>query len=230
MTNGKQKNTCFGCFGNFFKPGPFENGISNTWSSSRKCKEGPGLSIQCSIPDDGKIYEPQITYSTGDDQYDAECLEAVCAQSPVPVREQNWTATMRHPVVAFGSSLSMFIPKPRFSGAEINLYLSAKPAPKGSDVVSFVLIHKIPVSILNRYPGLFEESEILNPANLMEVPFRPEDWNLNHLIVPYVQPISCFYACWSQFFRNEKVTRDEVFEWAKQAEKIAKDSNGTYIP
>lgn len=210
------------------RPGAFEQGISQAWSSSRSCPKGRIVSITCAIPDDGKIYEAEFSNSSGDDQFDAECFEAVCSQTALHPTQGGWNIRIRRPTFDFGKKDSWFVPVPKFDGRDVKQCLRWKQSQYPG--LSFVLIHRIPLSVLSRYPGLFAEDELVNPENLIEIPFRPEDWDLNHIPVPYAQAIDCFYAHWSQLFKREKVTREEVLDWAKFAERVAKESNPTYIP
>ena len=201
-----------------------DHGIASSWSSSRPCRSP--ITVYFCIGDDGKIYEPRIDRSSGDDQYDAECLEAVCGLSPVAPERENYTAHLQQENVTFGSSVSPFCPKPKYDGGEVKVYLSKHSQPAIRETwtfpTGFVIVHKIPLYVLNRYPGFFTEEELRNSSNLIEIPFMKEDWNANHLTVPYVSPVGSLYAYWGQLFKRKNVNKEDILNWAKGAERWAK--------
>ena len=200
-----------------------QKGISSTWSSS-----SPGASwIQISfcVSDEGKIYDPTIDKHSGNDQYDAECLESICSLSPLmPDIDNHFSVLLNHCIFTFGSKVALFNPKPRYDGKEVVLYLSnhQRPAANQNFEETFVLVHKIPLSVLNRYPGMFTEAELRDSSNLIPITFRQEDWNKYQIIAPYVLPIGNLYAYWGQLFKKEKVTREDILTWAQVAEQRAK--------
>lgn len=190
--------------------------LGSTWSSSRPLLGSP-TEITFVIADDGKIYEPRITRFSQDDQYVAECLEAVCGLSPVHSKPsfgpylEHFTEVFGYKRNDFGGRFDSFL-KPAFDGSDVKEYLNTHPQPKNADE-AFVLIHKIPLSVLIRYPGLFTKDELLSQSNLMEIKIRKwpgeeADQNGQRRSAPsYVDAIAYRYAYWGDFFRNPNLTR-----------------------
>lgn len=189
-----------------------EQGILSTWSSSRPCPEGEIAYVQFLVADDGKVYEPQLSHSSGDDQYDAECLESVCMLTPLPPNLDNHLTRIEHCAIEFGGLTSQFRPKPRFDGKDITRYLLNHPQPT-EPRKKFVLIHRIPLAVLNRYPGAFSEAELLNADNLIEIQvgLRPSTFD---------QTIGNIGAHWGVLFKKEKVSSTEILDWAKRIDQF----------
>lgn len=190
--------------------------IKSSWSSSKKIA-GKHTDISFGIADDGKIYEPVVKTFSGDDQYDAECLEAICSMSPVVPPPQAHSGFLHHFSFNFGSGSDL---EPKFDGKEVNSYLVANPEPKEVSYplgqVPFVLVHKIPLTVLTRYPGMFTEAELTNQNNLVKVNFMPVAEKSVDIQPSYVGRIAALYAGWNEIFKQGNVTKSKISERAKQ--------------
>jgi hypothetical protein len=178
--------------------------------------------VSFAVADDGKIYEPEITHFTGNDQHDVECLEALCGLSPLEARPNSVNFLLEHLSMRFGKDQVNSYILPGYDGADIRQYLKDHPqVPKPSQ--AFVVIHKIPLFVLSRYPGLFTKEEILNPNNLTEVKVDaqyPVDQDGKRFIPPgYIFRVCKLYAYWTKTLKDRgEVTRATVLEHAARAE------------
>jgi hypothetical protein len=149
-----------------------KNGVEASWSCSHQLPDGEYVDITISIADDGKLFDPQIEHSSNDAQCDAECLETVCALSPTmhPNSKRGREITFR-----FGQVDEKFLGepaepgiKPCYDGSDVKEYLLSHQNNIGTGN-RIVLIHRIPLKVLRRYPGVFTKDELLNPNNLLKV-------------------------------------------------------------
>ncbi len=200
-----------------------EKGLASNWSSSRPCTGYPPL-IKFLIGDDGKIYEPEIQCYSADDQYDAECLEAICGLSPVCKMQNdiNCTAGIEHFSQEFGVKGGL---QPSYDGSDVNEYLRAHPEPADKHD-AFVVVHRIPLSVMDRYPGMFTKEELRGQSNLMEIPVgfgdnRADKQGIRLSVPHYVTGIANLYAFWDQLFKTSNVTKDAILQWAQRAHKNA---------
>lgn len=189
--------------------------VSAAWSSS--CKSKTPVLIACSIADDGKIYEPSIMTPSGNDQFDAECLEALCSLSPVTQNRGNSTTNLQHCEFSFGAAAgdTLFRPTATYDGTDVRDYLRTHPQP--SDGKAFVVVHRIPLSVLSRYPKLFTKEELSRSSNLIEITY----WK-NEAKPQYVQAIGNLYAYWNPVFGKANQSKEEIIDWAKGADQAAR--------
>ncbi len=189
--------------------------IKSSWSSSRKVA-GKYTDVSFGIADDGKIYEPVVRVFSCDDQYDAECVEAICSMSPIVPPPNYHSAFLDHYVFKFGSESDL---KPRYDGSDVSSYLVANPQPKEISYalgnVPFVVVHKIPLTVLTRYPGVFTEKELISPNNLIKIAFKPLDHKDNEFQPMYVRRIADLYAGWNEIFKQSNVTKSKILDWTK---------------
>lgn len=184
--------------------------LAQSWSSSKNASSK--ASVQFAVGDDGKIYEPEIIHSSGDDQFDAECLEAVCSMSPLNPR-QNITAQMTHFIKNFGPKGDSDLQKSHYVGTDVQQYLRTHQQSSDS-AIPFVLVHKIPLSVLWRYPKYFTQAELINPGNLLELKVRDDP---NHRTSPaqFLSTEANLYAYWDCLFKQPKVTKTDIVQYAK---------------
>jgi hypothetical protein len=192
-------------------------GLASSWSSSRVCRGSYPL-VKFMVADDGKIYDPELVCYSADNQYDAECLEAICSLSPfAPI--EDFESRIEHFTQEFGASEGL---QPTYDGSDINVYLRTHLQPK-DPFDAFVVVHKIPLTVLERYPGMFTKGELQSQNNLIEIPVGYGDNKANNQgrkIAPhYVSVIANLYAFWGQLFRNQNVTKEEIMQWANRAQK-----------
>jgi hypothetical protein len=195
--------------------------LASSWSSSRPCIGGPP-GIRFLVGDDGKVYDPEMMRYSGDDQYDAECLEAICGLSPIAKADTdiNTTARIEHFFEEFPVKEGL---QPSYDGSDVNEYLRTHPQPAAKHD-AFVVVHRIPLSVLDRYPGMFTKEELQSQSNLMEIPVgygdnRPDKQGIRVVVPHYVIGIANLYAFWGQLFKNPHVTKDEIRQWAKRAHR-----------
>lgn len=199
-------------------------GISKYWDSSREAKTW--LTIEFIVADDGKLYEPLISHYSGDDQYDAECIEAVCASFPVSSIECGaGSVSLKHFFESFGKECHQSMYKPSYDGADIRDYLRSHPQPTDPQE-RFVVTHKVPLSVMDRYPGLFSKDELLSKENLVQMrvgnPDLPDKDGQRGRTM-YASRIPVYYSYFEHLFKeNSNVTRDAILQCASVAAAVVK--------
>ncbi len=108
--------------------------------------------------------------------------------------------------------------KPRYEGTDVNRYLVAHPQPMeisyALDQIPFVLIHRIPLTVLTRYPGMFAESELVTTNNLLKVSVYNTSGKCIEIQPVHLHRIADFYADWNEIFKQPNVTKAQILEWA----------------
>lgn len=196
--------------------------ISSYWNSSRKAPSW--TQIDFVVADDGKMYEPLIAHSSSDDQYDAECLEAVCAAFPISSTEcEAGTTKLKHFFESFGMQCHQAMYLPAYDGREIRTYLDHHQQPQSTED-AFVVVHKIPVCVLDRYPGLFSKNELLSESNLIRIRIGHADPAAKREVgssTLYATRIPLYYSYfWHLFKENASVTRDALYQCANSADQV----------
>jgi hypothetical protein len=181
--------------------------------------------VSFGLADDGNIYDPQITQFTGSDQHDVECLEAICGASPVGVKADSQSLSLRHVALQFANKQSFHsYMLPSFDGSDVRQYLHDHPQPV-DEREAFVVVHKIPLFILSKYPELFTKDELINPTNLMEMKvgyspsINPVKADGRRDAQPdYVRRLCSVYGYWTKNVDNStKMTKEVILEHAKRA-------------
>jgi hypothetical protein len=210
-----------------FRDREFERVLKSNWSCSQLLS-GKLCEIKIAVADDGKIYDPEILHSSSNDQFDAECLEAICSVAPL---EEEWQHGFLDGYVV------KFLPEKTAKQLPVK-YLEIGPKYQGIDVIEYskqtpqslnphektVFVHKIPLSVLVRYPGLFKESELLCKNNLIAVYCGQSvfDEKENTVSPPpnYLFKVANLYFQWARFFLDHKPrpSREQIEEFAKSAE------------
>lgn len=191
--------------------------INKSWSCSRHV--GGDTGIEIIVSDDGKIYEPRIVQSSGDPQHDAECLESICGTCFVDTSISNPTFRISHYTMYFNNDNGLFPAYKNDMG--IQNYRLHHPTPSKPEF-DYVLIHRIPLAVLTRYPGVFSEKELLDESNLVSIKCGRVDANGQS---PHGEPsfsdfLALYYGPWRQFFQRKNATKDEILEHAKQNAQI----------
>ncbi|MBS1999656.1 MAG: hypothetical protein JSS86_25210 [Cyanobacteria bacterium SZAS LIN-2] len=189
-----------------------EQGMKENWHSSQAIDKGY-VSIECDVADDGKIYNPVITRFSGNDQYDAECFEALCGLSPLRNGPNEINLSSDHVMETFGITIPESI-TPKLSAADIKAYLEGHPAQSTK-----VVVHKIPLFMLSRYPTMLKAEDISNPKNLIEIDFKPDsiDSAGRRLSQPdYVYAIRCINGWWTKRLCDSgPITRESILQHAE---------------
>jgi hypothetical protein len=173
------------------------------------------------VGDDDKVYNPLITYYSGNDQHDAECLEAVCWLTPIKAGQPYYDLSLGQFSPVFGDGDPDTI-QPSEVAVETQKFLKDHPQKAGA-----IVAHKIPLTVLSRYPGLFTKAELATESNLMIIP--PDEFQneiksdgIRYSVPGYVRVIRVASGKWNEFFAADKnVTKDGILE---QAKKISPES------
>lgn len=155
----------------------------SNWAPLEVFKNGEFIEIEGSIADDGKVYSPKIVHTNGNAQLESDCLHAlVSAQCHSPRENQDY-GVLKKVRITFNSETPLKFESPR------------KKDNKGT---AFYLI---PIEVLKRYPGLFSESELISPSNLV-----------------YATDEDCYiYRQWTKFFLEKpNASKSEIFQFSKQ--------------
>lgn len=195
------------------------------WCNS-KLSPGKECVISIGIANDNRIYNPEIVRYSGDCQFDVECLEAVSAISPLPPADSH-SAFLGGCSVRFKCKPSDS-PKPEngvipaFDGYEIREQLQKHPSPANDkNYDQFVLVHRIPLYLLFRFPGMFSREELQSTSNLIEVKTgianlefddNKKNWGSP---VRFTRMVPEFYARWSELLDKPGITKNDVIEFAK---------------
>jgi len=192
--------------------------IKRSWDSSEpKSDDTPMVSVGIGV--DGRLYNAVMDRYSANEQFNAECLEAVCGASPVTPTGFH-SGNLEPATLRFSAKEN----PPRFEGQDIKDYLSKHPQPEG-EMSKFVVVHKIPLDVLRRYPGLFSEKELLSESNLQEIHIgitSPVDKDGNRRNKPtYIDLINNHFGFWADLFlKNPRITRHEILEEAKHIPPI----------
>ncbi|MBS1993397.1 MAG: hypothetical protein JSS86_00875 [Cyanobacteria bacterium SZAS LIN-2] len=180
---------------------PFAKGILNFWSSS--CSANSGYAQISVLPDSkGFLHEASITHSSGNHQYDAECLEAVCSLSPL---NPNVIKRTDVPIqLSFGKNGI----KPCYDGTDVRAYVASHQNLRTDQKQEFVIVHKIPL----RFARLcnIPESELQNEDNLVAIKVSDPSGKET-----FVGDIEKLYSYWASLVASKPVSRQEILTWAK---------------
>lgn len=186
--------------------------LRKTFRCSQQLDQQRFARITFGVAEDGKIYEPKFTHFSGNDQFDAECLEAVCGLYNLPALYYGYFK-LAHVEEEFGPGDGASI-KPGNNAPEIATFLKTHSVSKGD-----VVVHKIPLFVLSQYPGLFKFEELASPDNLMIVKYIPAngeevDDNGQRIIMPdFISVIKRRNAFWRMMLANQKhLTREFILK------------------
>lgn len=173
------------------------------------------------IGDDGKIYNVRVKQSSGDNQVDAECLEAVCGVSPVQLSPgRRITGDLTAVELTFHRDDSA--EKAADNLAVVN-YFKKHPNLQSK----YVAIHLIPVDVLKRFPTAFSQDQIRSESNLRLIAIdgyphkQGEEW-LPSQPHSYSEIIKEVYARWALFFQcNHTPTRQDILKESNKIKRAA---------
>ena len=164
-----------------------ERAIDN-WTPLRAFEKGEEIGITLYVADDGKLYNAEIQQTIGnqskefDHQKVADCLQAVlnaaCFKA-VDAYDQDHGKLLKTLIVFSDRSVP---------GHTLQLSRSPDEA---------IVIFGIPLDVLKRYPGVFDEKELVSESNL----FSPSTWD----------EVSEWPREWTKFFnKHPKATKEEL--------------------
>lgn len=194
--------------------------IEDNWSPSEVFGADSWVTIEAQIADDGKMYNLQLTHSSGKPQLDADCLQAVISaqafkpQQPSEINQ----GTLRDARWDFNSKT-----KCGFRSEAIHNYFQLHPEQKRECVAYY----RIPLDVLKRYPGAFSENELLAASNILVKhndrttaipedgsPLGYNDKQLDASTVDYLQ--RQFLTEWLSFFQHHPTaTRSDILRHAQ---------------
>lgn len=171
------------------------------------------IELEGGIGRDGRIYNLQLVGNGEDPQSNAECVEAISSAAPFPNVPDG-----RGKLFSIGYT---FDDKQTYfrKALEIDKFFLEHLADKKNSV----LIHRIPVSVLKKFPNTFEEKQIFSGENLVAVKFTSEQLAISNRC--YLDPISAFYTKWTDFFLSHKQVSAKDIEAA--AEQICAECSLT---
>lgn len=140
-----------------------------------------------------------VTESSNDDQYDAECAEAVISHKPLRELLPNvhYANGLRPAEVVFSSA-------PKYAGEDIKKYRQKRVLSKNT-----VIVHVIPLSVLQLFPGLFKPEELLTESNLREIPATRFDIGIPE--TGFLKELTRMYAGLGKLYEKKNLTRIDVF-------------------
>lgn len=145
---------------------------------------------------EGQIRNAYILKSSGNKNGDLACIDAVYAASPLRKPPDNVGPLLPPPG-------TLFLPPTQFGSHNYTFEFKA-PIKTGNGICQYPVV---PLEILYRYPGLFDEKYILSKENLLD--FKTSRIDL--------EVIEFSRFSWEKFYRDKaKATREEVLDWAKQ--------------
>jgi TonB family protein len=164
--------------------------IYRDWAPSTVSKSN-SIKIDFSVDDGGKFNDVEVLLSSGNAQLDEECLEAVLGEQVSAERTDS--KIERKLSMKFDDTKT-----PGHTNAASKQYFISHPEKNGR----FITYHLIPLSVLTRYPGLFEESELLSAENLDSIALSQTT----------VQKLESIYSNkWIPFFKDHpNATREQV--------------------
>lgn len=137
----------------------YSNWVPSISTGSRVC------ALSGKIVREGKIYDVTIKESSGDAQFDADCLQALLGAFPSEPIAAVDDGKLWSQDFSFSSQT-----KSVHKRSGIADYFNAHPNEKQK----FIAFYRIPIDVLNRYPGLFTEDELQNDDNVGLIQSIPE--------------------------------------------------------
>lgn len=210
------------------KPSPAKDAVQKLISANYSCSvplRDDFTELSFAVGDDGVIYDPEILHSSNNDQHDAECLEALCGLSPLNVKPGKVGMTLDHMSFRFGKDQLNSYVSPTYLGPDVREYWQTHQKPS-NPTEAVVLVHKIPLFILVRYPSLFSKDELLSASNLVSLKvghkgtYSTKDGQ--QIFQPqYVELVQWLYGYWTKSLKDRgPVTRQTILEHAKPVEHL----------
>lgn len=182
-----------------------ERAYSN-WAPTKKIEGLDRCVIAAEVANNGTLYNLKIESSSKDMQLDADCIQAVMGASGsynMGIPE----GTLSKVLFAFDSKIKAAHPD------GISPFKAQNPAIKGD----YIAFYRIPLDILNRYPGLFTEAELLSDDNigLIEA-VKGVDGNLELPDYSVDRIREIYQGIWIPFFiSHNSPTKQQVLEIRK---------------
>jgi hypothetical protein len=148
------------------------------------------------VADDGKLYNAKLDSECTDLQVNADCFQAFLSAGCFKPVDQRNTGKLKTVTLPFCGTI-----KSKFQSNAVNTFFKLHPELQESSVV----IRKIPVDVLVRYPELFRNDEILGIENVQAIPRAT-----------YLGIIAIQGARWQGFFEQHKSpTKEQVLQFAR---------------
>jgi len=153
------------------------------------------------VADDGQIYNVRLSKSSGDLQLDSETLEYLLTVGPLPPRPIS---------IRDGKLLDLEIMEPvQFPSAPRLAEETVEFFKLHADLVGKkVVLHRIPLAVLYKYPNLFRNEDLECQDNLRAVNSQAPN-------------IELVLSAWSNFFSQHKnPTKENILEQANFADQF----------
>jgi hypothetical protein len=151
---------------------------------------------------------PLLKDSSGNKQFDAECAEAVISHRPL--REQlsnvSYTKGLRETEIVFGFSS-------KFSGEDIRKFSQSHKTMSENKVI----VHVVPLSVMQLFPGLFKQEELLTESNLREIDATEIDVKAVRS-TGYLLELTKMYAGLGKLYDKKNLRKEDVLNALKNPE------------
>lgn len=161
-----------------------------------------GVEVTVSYAKNGKLFDVQIS-NHGPDQVKADALQAVLSAAAY--------STVTGVITSVGQ-IHIAFSSQRSGHPEngIKEYFDAHPDQHGKCIA----FYRIPLDVLTRYPGLFEEKELVSMDNVSTIP-ESATTSANKLSLPLEQLRFIYSDCWVPFFiENPHATKEQILQFA----------------
>ena len=149
------------------------------------------------IADDGKVYNAKFAAESDDLQANADCFQAFVSASGYSKRDDQNSGKLR--AISFPFSKTIHLKYK--SDAVKRFFASHKTRQEDS-----VAIRNIPVDVLNRYPGIFTDEEIIGEKNIVAIPKAT-----------YIAGIAAHAAHWQAFFEEHPTpSKEQILQFAEK--------------
>lgn len=179
----------------------FKARVFRNWAPSKKANDQRVATVKCEMGGDGALYDVEISQSSGDNQFDLECLESVLGADYF-YGKHDFRKLIPLSITFTKNS------ETDHANSPVQTYFEKNVDQKQEGCLA---VYKIPVDVLSRYPGVFTESEILSSSNLL---IAKDSWNIQAKEqYPWLRGI--YRTIWSPFFlQHPKATKEEILAQA----------------
>jgi hypothetical protein len=158
------------------------------------------------IEGNGFLYLVRIDKSSGDAQFDFDCLQAVLGAACFS--EDNSAGILNRYIQSFDSKKAIT----RTGQLEgINRFFTDHPNDTKDQTLTY---YKIPLDVLKRFPGLFSEQELLDTSNIGTI----TNESTNRVGQSALEKLVNVYSgIWIPFFvKHPNATKQEIFDIASK--------------
>ena len=162
------------------------------------------------IEGNGFLYLVKIDKSSGDPQFDFDCLQSILGAACFKEDDTGAGQNLKLFTQSFDSDLAD-VRNGQFDGAA--KFLADHPDKKEG----YLLFYKIPLDVLNRFPGLFTEKELLDATNIGTI--RNEDKSSKRIVTPLaLASLAGIYSGkWIAFFvKHPNASKQEILDVASR--------------